>query len=287
MIEDKNKDLTHEDEGLLDIEIPEGTEQNFGDELEEQEENFSEIERALYDDEDIISKKKTESGSLMMSIIGAFLGMIVGMIPYVIVTVLFKQLVASLIFFSLIPIGICFGIILFRGKKKIRSLVLIIIFSVIGMYLSVLLYEAAIIATAYGMPFYTIPVVFILILGTAEIYPIIASDSLYAVIFVALGVFVSWEILRYRAKKEAGEELGEEAEKEIEADIHASKISDDAEELETSVDEPDAEMLDELDAEEIDTPDADEIEKPVADELFEESSVVEVESELDGEGFVE
>lgn len=138
-------------------------------------------------------QEEKEQGLLPISIVGALLGMLVGIIPSIIGILLFKSTYAVL--FLTIPLGICGGIIMLKGYRDKCALILMIIFSLLGVYLTIVIYESAIFAVLYNMSLFNIPLITILMFGSADIWSSFSLNSIYAFIFVALGVWISWEIL--------------------------------------------------------------------------------------------
>jgi len=174
--------------------------------MEINENNIEETAPPQPDIESILSETDVESevqprrkgdGLMPTSIIGAFLGMLVSTIPAVIGVLLFKTNVHIL--FAAIPFCIFGGIIIFKGFRDKRALILTIIFTLIGAYLTLASCIAAEYVMSYKMNIFNIPLVTLTKLISPEILKSVTSDIVFPIIFMILGIAVSWEFLR--AKK--------------------------------------------------------------------------------------
>ena len=137
-------------------------------------------------------KKKPRDGLLPVSIVGAFFGMLVGMLPLIALIVLMHTTYSVL--FLTIPLGICGGIILLKGCRDYRAVILTVVFSLAGIYLTLLFRDAAVFAALYNIPPSNIPMIAITNIGRFDFE--ISTNFVYALIFAALGILISRELFR-------------------------------------------------------------------------------------------
>lgn len=140
------------------------------------------------------TKQSGEKGSLLLGILGAFLGMIVGTLPNTF-TILDMQMEYS-IFFALIPICAYFGYKLLHGKmKRPIPLIVSVIMSVLGVFM--LMFEVVTISVMKEMEietgeFFT---VFGILIKESEMWSAILTDSFQEFLFTGLGLLVAWRII--------------------------------------------------------------------------------------------
>jgi hypothetical protein len=87
------------------------------------------------------------------------------------------------------------GIILLKGCRDYRAVILTAVFSLPGIYLTLLFQNAAVFAALYNIPLSNIPMIAITNIGRLD-FSEVSSDFIYALIFAALGIWISWELFR-------------------------------------------------------------------------------------------
>ncbi len=151
-------------------------------------------------DADVVASAATlEAGSdahWPISIIGAFVGMLIGTLPASIWALIFGFSFTPL--YLLVPLCIYFGIRLFRGVDGKRGLILIIIFSLIGLYLTALSCQATVDVVRFKMSILNLPLVTIAMIGKSGVLPspAFSSANVFPVVFTAIGVMLTYEPLR-------------------------------------------------------------------------------------------
>jgi len=146
--------------------------------------------------------------SILAGIAGAVLGLVlIAVFSYFTKTVFFPL-------FLIGPLLIYYFNILFRGGRDIRTLIIVIVFSLLFDYTTELAGRAALFA--FENPNYnlfSIPRMVAEAFGLPEAFSKSATDNVFPLIFTALGVFLSWEMLRAGRLKECaadGEPVDEE-----------------------------------------------------------------------------
>ena len=140
------------------------------------------------------TKESGEHGSLLLGILGALLGMIVGTLPNTF-TILSMEMEYSILF-ALIPICAYFGYKLLHGKmKRPIPLIVSVIMSVLGVF--ILMFEVTTIAVMKELEIETKE--FFTVLGILikepEMWSAIFTDSFQEFLFTALGLLVAWRII--------------------------------------------------------------------------------------------
>ncbi len=146
------------------------------------------------------AKSKAEdslrSGSYITGIIGAVLGMLVGIIPSTL-TIIFANKIYVLLF-AIIPFCIYSGYNLLRGKKNYAALVLSIVLSIVGVYalnyISFIYSFMDTLGEYYSLTFKETLTILPALIGSGELFVEItkSSDFIYCLIFVAAGIFLTW-----------------------------------------------------------------------------------------------
>jgi hypothetical protein len=129
---------------------------------------------------------------VLASLIGAILSPIPAVIGVYIIGRPFYPL------FIAAPFIICLFLLLLKGWRDIRAVIVMSIFSLAGAYLTALSCYAAMYARAWGMSFTQIPILTVWSLAQPNNMPPSASAYLYPLLFSATGVLVAWELLRGR-----------------------------------------------------------------------------------------
>ena len=136
-----------------------------------------------------------ESGNYLTGIIGALLGAIVGCIPTVLF-IWFADTISSLVC-ALIPICAFYGYKLFRGRMNAVAMISSIVFSVISGALAVCAYDIIDSMANYGYTFEeAILYMQIYLPVDVEYRTYFVGLLVQVLLFVALGIFISFGILR-------------------------------------------------------------------------------------------
>lgn len=139
-------------------------------------------------------KNSAKKGSVLLGILGAFIGMLVGTIPNIL-SILAAEMEYSILF-ALIPICAYFGYKLLGGKmKKPIPLVVSVIMSVLGVFM--LIFE---VTTIFAMKEYGIEAneffhLLGLLMADPERWSSILTESFQEFLFTALGVWVAWRTI--------------------------------------------------------------------------------------------
>lgn len=141
-----------------------------------------------------------EKGSHLTGLVGALLGGIVGSIPAVAV-VIFTSTAYSLLYF-LIPLGVYHGYRLARGKMDGLVLPLTCLLSI---FFGVMTDVANL---AFEMVDNDIPLKYLgAMLSNGEIQRVMIGDMLYSLLFVALGLYVTWQQISRTARSSMDDAL--------------------------------------------------------------------------------
>lgn len=152
--------------------------------------------------------KNTESGSYVLGILGAFLGMLVGILPTVFSILALSRIYVLL--FMLIPIASYAGYRLFKGRMNYTALVLSILFSILGVFL--LNYINLLWATKeyYELTFGQMMGLAIPALRD-ELFlkDVVSSENFFkCLVFVALGIFLAWGQISRTSKSDVKDAQG-------------------------------------------------------------------------------
>lgn len=130
------------------------------------------------------------NGNYFTGILGAILGMIVGIIPSLL-TIIFLESIYSLLF-ALIPMAIYFGYKLCKGKLNKAPLVISIVLSVVAVYVIEIVLLIYTVIAEFGVPFGTALSATMELLGSGDTWSAITQDAVSSFIFTALGIFIAW-----------------------------------------------------------------------------------------------
>jgi len=142
-------------------------------------------------------------GLLPVSILAALIGALLGLIPAAVFAYL-----SGIVFYPLFVAAPLLAFLfnkLLKGGCDIRALIVIIIFSLASAYITALSCQAALYTSAHNMPIYQIPLLVTLALGEQGVLPASASAYIYPLVFTALGIFLTWELLYSEHKRRAAE----------------------------------------------------------------------------------
>lgn len=135
-----------------------------------------------------------DRGSYLTGLIGAVLGMLVG-IGVNLLSMVFLERIFSLLF-ALVPVAAMFGYKLFRGKTNKAAMVIVIVLSVIAVPLMEFLTGAIGVANSYNMPFTDAMKAVGEIFFAPEMLKETGPEMLKMLLFMALGVLIGWSYLR-------------------------------------------------------------------------------------------
>ena len=148
------------------------------------------------DNIDVISSRKT---SYLLGTVGAFLGMIIGILPSVL-TILLAETIYSVLF-MIIPVSIIYFYKIFKGKLGLYSLIVTIIMSLVSVvfmqYLVIVLVFMEM-GTSISDSFALCNMLYMNLEGIIEI--ITSSGSEYT--FLVIGLFFTWQTISASHKGE-------------------------------------------------------------------------------------
>jgi len=143
-------------------------------------------------------------GSFPASLLAALVGALLGPIP-----ALLGVFISHRVFYPLFiaaPLFIYLFGLLFKSRRDISTLIIAVVFSLVSAYLTVLSCQAALYVIAYSKPLSGILLLIIITFGELRILPSSLSANVYPLIFTALGVVATWQLVL--AKKPAKAECG-------------------------------------------------------------------------------
>lgn len=159
--------------------------------------SYQPVNGALIHEQNVKAREKAEenetNGSYALGLVGALLGMLVGIIPTLLTIIAAEKIFAWL--FALVPIAAFFGYKLFRGKMNKGALVIVILVSLLGVVMIPLLELAFFFMKDYGdtlggalqSAFYT--------LTDGDFLKEMAGDLLKLLLFMGLGIFFSLGVI--------------------------------------------------------------------------------------------
>ena len=147
---------------------------------------------------------RADSGSIVVTVAAAIIGMVVGGIPAAVAAGLLEKIPALL--FLCVPICICLAIALFGGRRGVTALIVTVIFAALGMCITALMCRAAIYVHQTHESFLTVPLVAATRMREGALFGDRHSISatLFPVIFTVIGTAASWFTL-YKTGKEKTE----------------------------------------------------------------------------------
>ena len=140
-----------------------------------------------------VKNKRDGDGLVSMAVLGAVIGMLVGLIPVTAWTYVCKTDFFSL--YALCPLAVYLFMRLFRADYDTSSITILVFFSAFGAYLALLSCQAAYHALTFKMSVLDIPLLTVLSLGKPGVIPPYASQIVFPLIFSALGIFISIALL--------------------------------------------------------------------------------------------
>lgn len=136
------------------------------------------------------TEKNDTQGNYIAGIIGAILGAFVGVIPSLL-TIIFMNSIWSVLF-ALIPLCICFGYKLFKGKANKFMIVVTIILSILSVFLIEFELLVYLFMSEYGIPFSDAMIITVEAIKYGDIMGELMVDMLQYFMFVALGIWIAW-----------------------------------------------------------------------------------------------
>ena len=136
-------------------------------------------------------------GSLPAAILGGILGLIAGIIIACIICALFGKV--GYIPYLILPLCICFGTVILRGKKELSSLVALIILSVAGAAFLPAVDAAYVQAVDGGVSLFSLPLLAFSHIGEANLLTnfTFSSACVIPAVQTIIGICISWQIFRY------------------------------------------------------------------------------------------
>lgn len=134
-----------------------------------------------------------ENGSYFTGLLGAVLGMLVGLIPSILTIMLADTIYGVL--FALVPMASAWGYRKFKGKMSRGSIAIIVLLSFIGVFVMQYLVIGFVLMEEYGM---SLGMAFELVaesLLNMEGLALVASDSVVHFLFMLLGVWLAWRYM--------------------------------------------------------------------------------------------
>ena len=134
------------------------------------------------------------SGSYLTGFLGALLGAVVAIIPSILLIALTDRIYAVL--FALIPLAAMWCYRKFGGKMDKASIVIVVVLSLLAVLLMTAVSAAVSISSEEGIPFFEILPFILAYVITVEGFLALLQDSIFPLIFLALGLVFAWRFLR-------------------------------------------------------------------------------------------
>lgn len=139
------------------------------------------------------AEENRENGSYLTGIIGAVLGMLVGLIPSLLTIMLADTIYGVL--FALVPMASAWGYRKFKGKMSRGSIAIIVLLSFIGVFVMQYLVIGFVLMDEYamglGMAFEMVAENLLNVDGLM----MVASESVVHFLFMLLGVWIAWRYM--------------------------------------------------------------------------------------------
>ena len=147
---------------------------------------------------------------LPISLLAGLIGAILGPIPAVLLTYF-----TGAVFYPLFVVAPLLAYLfnkLLKGGRDIRALIAVGVFSLLSAYTTAVACRAALYVLSQKISVLEIPLLVALAFGRSGVIPDSASAYAYPLVFTALGLFVTWELLRAKEQGLAvsGQEPAEE-----------------------------------------------------------------------------
>jgi hypothetical protein len=137
-----------------------------------------------------------------VSVIGGLIGMLAGTLPAAVWVLLFGASFPPL--YALMPLLIWLAIKVFKGLTGRGGVITTAVFSLFGLYLTLLSCQAADHILRFRMSVFDLPLVTAAMIGRRGMLPgpVLSSAIVYPVIFTALGLFLAYELFMHSARRE-------------------------------------------------------------------------------------
>ena len=167
--------------------------------------SFQPVNAAAIREREAQTREKAEenqtNGSYATGIVGAALGMLVGLIPNLL-TIVFTQTIYSLLF-ALVPICAVFGYKLFRGKMDTGSIIIVVVLSLIAVPLMLWLELAIYIIQGYGLSLGAALSEAATLITDPDVLGELGGELVKRFLFMGLGLWVAWSIMRNQTNRSA------------------------------------------------------------------------------------
>ena len=134
-----------------------------------------------------------ENGSYLTGLVGALLGMLVGLIPNLL-SILFLERIYGLLF-ALVPMAAMFGYKLMKGKMSKAALWIVIGVSLLGVILIPLFELAYYMMHDNGSSFGLVVATVLNALEDGSYFSIMAAEYLQLLLFMGIGILVAWRYI--------------------------------------------------------------------------------------------
>lgn len=134
-----------------------------------------------------------ENGSYLTGLIGAILGMLVGLIPSILTIMLADTIYGVL--FALVPMASAWGYRKCKGKMSRGSVAIIVLLSFIGVFVMQYLVVGFTIMGEYAVDLGMAFELTAELLLNAEGFALIARESVAPLVFMLLGVWIAWRYM--------------------------------------------------------------------------------------------
>ena len=195
--------------------------------VEDAEEDATEDVRESEDKRGLLFINPAYNKLLPATVLAALIGLLLGSIPAIAVTLILGKVFYPL--FIVIPLLIYLFNKLLKGGRDGRALIVTIVFSLAGAYLTALACQATLYVLYYDISVLQIPVITALVINRPGVLPSSASSYAYPLIFTVLGIFIAAELFRGRENAESGmqdEELEDEDSENSESVMQDEELED-------------------------------------------------------------
>lgn len=159
--------------------------------------SYQPVNGALVHERNVKTKEKVEenqaNGSYLLGLVGALLGMLVGVIPNVLTIISMERIFALL--FALVPIAAFFGYKLFRGKMDKVAVVIVILVSLLGVFVIPYLEIVVAAMKTFGDTLGEALREAAYYMTDGDFLKEIIGEILQLLLFMALGVFISLGVI--------------------------------------------------------------------------------------------
>jgi len=200
---------------------------------------------------DVIAEKGFKS-SIWFSVLGAFVGAFVSVIPAVVCVLLF-QYIHPLMFFAG-PMCVGLFMTIFRKPQLKQSIIILVVLSLLAFYLTQNVYVTYLYTYYSGQSMWMMFAYFFYMLFDVSIWSAFAQEPIYTYIFFILGLAIAFEVFFWPKKaavaKETDEKSDETADEEPVALISEEQtdlVSEEPEIAEIDEEADDAEFIFEYD----------------------------------------